>query len=82
MVPKMQEITKEMCRYLSVQRSQTVSDAEMYNSFLKVSSSEEIPGESKSVSKAEREKNWCRFEEFIRLRKLPKEVLSILGGVK
>lgn len=82
MVPTMQEITKEMCQFLSIHQSQTVSDTELYNSFLMRKASEEAPGESVSVNKTEQERRWCRFEEFTRLRKLPRDVLSILGGVR
>lgn len=70
-----------MCRFLSMQKSQEKSDTELYNSFLFANSLEDELTANEILGKKEREECWCRFEEFARLRKLPKDVLSILGGV-
>jgi len=76
----MQEITKKMCRFLSENEISGRSDTELYNSFLMQNSLNGAQDLTFATDHNTGEKFWCRYEEFIRLRKLPQDVLSIMGG--
>lgn len=74
----MQTRSIEMCRFLYGNRGSAQDDAELYNAFLMQTQNGTGTGTVQNADSGEQ--CWCRYEEFIRLRKLPDDVLRFLGG--
>ena len=79
-VPNMQTKTSEMCRFLAENQASSQGNAELYNTFL-MQTQNKLCASANQNTEDGGEECWCRYEEFQRLRTLPKEVLKFLGGI-